>query len=107
MIDDFETSDDIVARAWRGEACTEELCEEIKALRATVKRLRAVPYDTGPDGEPNGPDLGSFADLQDQLKEVICAWDALPGNNRYTMHTIETWLIQEMGPAITAAREEV
>jgi hypothetical protein len=48
--------------------------KEIEQLRAENERLRKVPFDRGPDGEPNGPDLGAYVDLQaenERLKEQL------------------------------------
>jgi hypothetical protein len=43
---------------------------EIDALRVENERLRSVPFMTGPDGEPNEPDLGAYVDLQQENERL-------------------------------------
>ena len=44
------------------------LHKQAERAKKDIQRLRRVPYDTGPDGEPNGPDLGAYRDLEDQAE---------------------------------------
>jgi hypothetical protein len=49
------------------DACSDyrvELEDKVHELQAEVSRLRAVPFERGPDGEPNRPDLGAYDDLK-------------------------------------------
>ena len=39
------------------------------------------------------------------LRDIIKAWDSLPGGHNYSPEKIEEWLIIHMGPAIKRARE--
>ena len=43
--------------------------------------------------------------LQDAIAGIVLAWDSLPGGRSYTPATVEQWLIREMAPAVTRARE--
>lgn len=38
------------------------------------------------------------------LDEVIKGWDSLPGPRRYTIPEVQKWLLEDMHPAIGAAR---
>lgn len=44
-----------------------KLATEIIEGRAEITRLRAVPFERGPDGEPNGLCLGDYVDMQAEL----------------------------------------
>lgn len=39
------------------------------------------------------------------LKDIIDAWEALPGNHVYTADEIEDWLSKDMKPVINKARK--
>ncbi len=42
--------------------------------------------------------------LEDALENVVKAWEALPGDQRYPAWQIQAWLAQYMSPAIDNAR---
>jgi hypothetical protein len=41
------------------------------------------------------------------FKNIIKAWESLPGGENYSPKQIEKWLVNKMGPAINKAREQV
>lgn len=42
---------------------------------------------------------------KEALENVVKAWESLPGNKYYTREDIQNWLVEQMKPAIDAARE--
>ena len=42
--------------------------------------------------------------LKTTLKNIVDAWEALPGGRNYSVREVERWLIDDMKPAIDAAR---
>ena len=44
---------------------------------------------------------------EDLLRDVLAAWDALPGGRRHDKADVERWLAEEMAPAIARIRERV
>lgn len=42
--------------------------------------------------------------LRAALTALIVAWEALPGERRYSPAAVTAWLVQDMKPAIDAAR---
>lgn len=45
-----------------------------------------------------------MTDHERALREVIDAWDALPGDRNYSRREIQKWLVDDMWPAIEEAR---
>lgn len=41
------------------------------------------------------------------LEKIIKAWESLPGDRRYSVGEVQSWLINTMKPAIDAARKEL
>lgn len=46
-------------------------------------------------------------ELVDTLREVINAWDDLPGGTNYSPSVIGSWLVNSMSPAIIKARSVI
>lgn len=43
--------------------------------------------------------------MEKALNDLIDAWEALPGSQRYSPETIERWMRDRMKPAMDKARE--
>lgn len=40
-------------------------------------------------------------------KEIIAAWDKLPGGRNYSTREVQRWIIEDMAPAINSLRKKV
>jgi hypothetical protein len=61
------------ANLYSEDACSDyrvELEDKVRELQEENRRLRAVPFERGPDGEPNGPDLGAYDDLRTRANNL-------------------------------------
>jgi hypothetical protein len=66
--------------------------KEVRMLMTEIERLRAAAV---------GANVGAD---QSVLQALVAAWEALPGGYGYTPRQIERWLVDDMSPAINAAR---
>lgn len=57
----------------------ETLVDDKVDLLKRVERLRDIPFEVGPDGEPNGPSLGSYEDLQRERDALARLAEELEG----------------------------
>lgn len=67
-------------------------------VRAVIKRLRTV--------DETAVLCPACQELR-TLRKIVKAWEALPGGRNYSYHEIQDWLIEDMKPAIDAARKVI
>lgn len=58
-------------------------------------------------GRPKVTRGGPAMTATEALKNVVRAWEALPGGRNYSAYEIADWLKEEMSPAINKAREAI
>lgn len=66
-----------------------DVVAELNARNDEIVRLRGVPFERGPDGEPNGPDIGAFMDLQTEVERGKGAFLALSDRNTSLHNELE------------------
>lgn len=46
-------------------------------------------------------------EIEQKARDVVKAWDSLLGGRDYYTHEIQSWLINDMAPAMKALREQL
>jgi hypothetical protein len=74
-----------------------------KALDPGALRAKVAGY-FGMSAEEQAAALDEIDQLRAALRELVEAWESLPGPKRYSYERIQGWLVHDMAPMVKRAR---